>query len=223
MGTIQEIKSRITAKGNQLASDIKDSIAKISLHHSQPTTISQSMDVPSRPWMLTGGICVAAGIIGSMISDSKFPYLLGTLGLVSLGVGFAKKNSPNSAKTTQSISNTNLEEEKAFIIEKCNKILDSKKSEWDTFMESIKIEIQDLIKTSEIPDEKKEEFLSLTYYPETLSLSTLPLIDKFDTINANLDITNQIMSKKSDFANEVAINIIQTTNLQVQIFSKITL
>ena len=119
------------------------------------------------------------------------------------------------------LSNINLEEEKAFIVNKCNEILDSKKSEWDSFMESIKIEIQDLIKTSNISEEKKEEYLSHTYYPETLSLSTLSLIDKFDTIENGSNVEPQIMSKKYDFANEVALIIIQTANKQVEIYNKI--
>ena len=125
--------------------------------------------------------------------------------------------------SNNAISNFNIEEEKAFIIDKCNNILDSKKSEWDSFMESTKIEIQDLIKTSNISDEKKEEYLSHTYYPETLSLSTLSLIDKFDTIRSSSNVENQIMSKKCDFANEVALIMVQTANRQSEIYNRIIL
>ena len=204
-----------------MATDVKNAITGIALHGSFQSDVPISKDVPSRPWMLTGYTCIAAGVIGAISSDSKWPYLIGVLGLVSLGVGFSKKNQQSMSAKSNVLSNINLEEEKAFIVDKCNEILDSKKSEWDSFMESIKIEIQDLIKTSNISEEKKEEYLSHTYYPETLSLSTLSLIDKFDTIENGSNVEPQIMSKKYDFANEVALIIIQTANKQVEIYNKI--
>ena len=219
MITLQEINNRIISKGNQMATDVKNAITGIALHGSFQSDVPISKDVPSRPWMLTGYTCIAAGVIGAISSDSKWPYLIGALGLVSLGVGFSKKNQQSMSAKSNVLSNINLEEEKAFIVNKCNEILDSKKSEWDSFMESIKIEIQDLIKTSNISEEKKEEYLSHTYYPETLSLSTLSLIDKFDTIENGSNVEPQIMSKKYDFANEVALIIIQTANKQVEIYN----
>ena len=221
MITLQEINNRIISKGNQMATDVKNAITGIALHGSFQSDVPISKDVPSRPWMLSGYTCIAAGVIGAISSDSKWPYLIGALGLVSLGVGFSKKNQQSMSAKSNVLSNINLEEEKAFIVNKCNEILDSKKSEWDSFMESIKIEIQDLIKTSNISEEKKEEYLSHTYYPETLSLSTLSLIDKFDTIENGSNVEPQIMSKKYDFANEVALIIIQTANKQVEIYNKI--
>lgn len=221
MITLQEINNRIISKGNQMASDVKNAITGIALHGSFQSDVPISKDVPSRPWMLSGYTCIAAGVIGAISSDSKWPYLIGALGLVSLGVGFSKKNQQSMYAKSNVLSNINLEEDKAFIVNKCNEILDSKKSEWDSFMESTKIEIQDLIKTSNISEEKKEEYLSHTYYPETLSLSTLSLIDKFDTIENGSNLEPQIMSKKYDFANEVALIIIQTANKQVEIYNKI--
>lgn len=223
MIAIQEINNRITSKGNQMASDVKNAITSITLHGSLSSEVTNSKDVPSRPWMLTGYACVAAGVIGAISSDSKWPYIIGSLGLVSLGVGLTKKKSQSTSAANNITSNFNIEEEKAFIIDKCNKILDSKKSEWDSFMESIKIEIQNQIKESNISEEKKEDFLSLTYYPETLPLSTLSLIDKFDTIVNGSNVANQIMSKKYDFANEVAMIMVQTANKQTEIYNRIIL
>lgn len=219
--TLQEINSQILAEGNKLASVIKDDIINITLHCSGSTNVMTSKDVPSRPWMLTGSALVAAGVIGTMSTDSKWPYVIGALGLVLLGVGFSKRNLNSSSVNGRNDFKVNLDDEKAFIIEKCNKIIDSKKAEWDNFMDGIKAEIQTLIKKSSVNEEKKEEFLSLTYYPETLSLSALPLIDKFDSIENNYDGINRIMSVKSDFANVLAVNIIQTANRQVQIFNNI--
>lgn len=223
MITLQEINNRIISKGNQMASDVKNAITGITLHGSFQSDVPISKDVPSRPWMLTGYTCLAAGVIGAISSDSKWPYLIGALGLVSLGVGCSKKNQQSLPANSNAHSDFNIEEEKAFIIEKCNKILDSKKSEWDSFMESTKIEIQNLIKTSNISEEKKEEYLSHTYYPETLSLSTLSLIDKFDTIRSGSNVEPKIMSKKCDYANEVALIMVQTANKQTEIYSKIIL
>lgn len=223
MITLQEINNRIISKGNQMATDVKNAITGIALHGSFQCDVSISKDVPSRPWMLTGYTCIAAGVVGGISSDLKWPYLIGALGLVSLGVGFSKKRQRSMSATNNTISNFNIEEEKAFIIDKCNNILDSKKSEWDSFMESTKIEIQDLIKTSNISEEKKEEYLSHTYYPETLSLSTLSLIDKFDTIRSSSNVENQIMAKKCDFANEVALIMVQTANRQSEIYNRIIL
>lgn len=223
MVTLQEINNRIMSKGNQMASDVKNAITGITLHSSLQSETPTSKDVPSRPWMLTGYTCIAAGVIGTISSDSKWPYLIGALGLASLGVGISKKNQKSLSAQNNAVSNSNIEEEKAFIIDKCNKILDSKKSEWDSFMESIKIEVQNLIKASNISDDKKEEYLSFTYYPETLSLSTLSLIDKFDTISNGSNAANQILSKKCEFANEVATSISQTINKQVQVINKISL
>ena len=219
--TVQEINSQILSEGNKLASMIKDDILNITLHCSKPTNVTTSKDVPSRPWMLAGSALVAAGVIGTMSTDSKWPYLIGALGLVSLGVGFSKRNPNSSSVNRYNDLKINLDDEKAFIIEKCNKIIDSKKAEWDNFMDGIKVEIQSLIKRSSVNEEKKEEFLSLTYYPEALSMSTLPLIDKFDSISNNFDGVDRIMSAKSDFANELAKNIVQTANRQIQIFNKI--
>lgn len=223
MITLQEINNRIISKGNQMATDVKNAITGITLHGSFQSDVPISKDVPSRPWMLTGYTCLAVGVIGSLSGDSRWPYLIGALGLVSLGVGYSKKNQQSLSANSNAHSDFNIEEEKAFIIEKCNKILDSKKREWDSFMESTKIEIQDLIKASNISEEKKEDYLSLTYYPETLSLSTLSLIDKFDTITYGSNIANQIISKKYDFANEVALIISQTTNRQSEIYNNIIL
>lgn len=223
MITLQEINNRIISKGNQMATDVKNAITGIVLHSSFQSDVPISKDVPSRPWMLTGYTCLTAGVIGAISSDSKWPYFIGALGLVSLGVGYSKKNQQSLSVNSNAHLDFNLEEEKAFIIDKCNKILDSKKSEWDSFMESTKIEIQDLIKTSNISEEKKDEYLSLTYYPETLSLSTLSLIDKFDTIKSGPNIEPQIISKKCEFANEVALIMVQTANKQSEIYKRITL
>lgn len=223
MITLQEINNRIISKGNQMATDVKNAITGIALHGSFQSDVPISKDVPSRPWMLTGYTCLAAGVIGALSSDSKWPYLIGTLGLASLGVGYSKKNQQSSPANSNAYSEFNIEEEKAFIIDKCNKILDSKKSEWDSFMESTKIEIQDIIKSSNISDEKKEEYLSHTYYPEALSLSTLSLIDKFDTIKIGPNTETQIISKKCDFANEVALIMVQTAKKQSEIYSRIIL
>lgn len=214
MSTIQEINSRILAKGNQMASEAKDAIIKIALHSVQATVVQTSKDVPSRPWMLTGSACVVAGIMGAMSSDSKWPYIIGTLGLVSLGVGLSKRNRKKFSAKVHKVSNISFDEEKAFIIDKSNKVLDEIKGEWDSFMESIKKEVQDVVKQSALNDEKKEEFLSFTYYPETLFLSTLPLIDKFNTIDST-NVKAQILLKKSEFANEVSKIIIRTVNQQV--------
>lgn len=223
MITLQEINNRIISKGNKMASDVKNAITGITLHSSLQSDVPISKDVPSRPWMLTGYTCIATGVIGAISSDSKWPYLVGALGVVSLGVGFSKKNQQSSSSNNNATPNCNIEEEKAFIIDKCNKILDSTKSEWDSFMEYIKIEIQNQIKESNISEEKKEEYLSLTYYPETLPLSTLSLIDKFDTIVNGSNVANQIMSKKYDFANEVAMIMVQTANKQTEIYNRIIL
>jgi hypothetical protein len=95
MITLQEINNRIISKGNQMATDVKNAITGIALHGSFQSDVPISKDVPSRPWMLTGYTCIAAGVIGAISSDSKWPYLIGALGLVSLGVGFSKKNQQN--------------------------------------------------------------------------------------------------------------------------------
>lgn len=110
---------------------------------------------------------------------------------------------------------------KNFIIEKCNKILDETKKDWDQFMDSLKSEVQNMIKASSISEEKKDEYLSFTYYPETLSLSTLNLIDKFDTISYDSNFTSQIISEKASFANEIALSISRTINKQIEVYSKI--
>lgn len=206
-----------------MASDVKNAITGIALHGSFQSDAPISKDVPARPWMLTGYTCLAAGVIGTMSSDSKWPYLIGALGLVSLGVGYSKKKQQSLPANSNTYSDFNIEEEKAFIIDKCNKILDSTKSEWDSFMESTKNEIQDLIKASNISEEKKEEYLSHTYYPETLSLSTLSLIDKFDTIGSDSNVASQIITKKCDFANEVALIMVKTANKQSEIYNRIIL
>lgn len=69
MTTIQEINNCIIAKANQLAKETQDSICKISLHGKENPTQTSSQDVPSRPWMLTGGACIATGLIGAMSCD----------------------------------------------------------------------------------------------------------------------------------------------------------
>lgn len=223
MVTLQDINNRIISKGNQMASETRDAIIGITLHGSFSDETPISKDDPSRPWRLTGYTGIAAGVLGAIMSDSKLPYLIGTLGLVSLGVGFTKKAQQRLPTTNNAISNYKIEEEKSFIVDKCNKILDSKKKEWDFFMESSRIDIQNIIRSSNISDEIKEEYLSHTYYPEPLALSTLSLIDKFDTIGNHPNVETQIMAKKSDFANEVALIIVQTTYKQTEIYNKINL
>ncbi len=225
MITLQEINESIIVKGKQLASNTKDAIVNITIHSSTTVSEPHSQDVPSRPWMLTGTACITASIIGAMSCDSetKWPYMIGALGLISLGIGFTKRKSSNSTNDKKNYSNVNIDEEKAFIIEKSNNILDSTKKEWDSFMDSIKNDVQSIIKESNIPNEKKDEYLSLTYYPETLPLSTLSLLDKFDTINNMSDVASQLLVKKSDFANEVALKIINTANSQIKTYSKIRL
>lgn len=229
MTTIQEINNRIIAKGNQLAYETKEAINDITLPGKEVSSLKQSKDVPSRPWLFIGGICLAAGIIGvlscysenqDLSCDSKWPYYVGVgaLGLFALGFGFTKKNNYNKKSCS---SNPNIDEEKNFIIEKCNKILDKTKNDWDQFMDSLKSEVQNMIKSSSISEEKKDEYLSITYYPETLSLSTLNLIDKFDTISYGSNFTSQIISEKASFANEIALSISRTINKQIEVYSKI--
>lgn len=221
MVTIEEINNRISVKGNQLVNDVKKAINDITLHGKEiSSSLKQSKDVPSRPWLLTGGACLAAGIIGVLSCDSKWPYYVGTFGLLALGVGFTKKYNNDNNKKSYS-SNINIDEEKAFIIEKCNRILDKTKSDWDQFMDSLKGEVQSMIKSSSISEEKKDEFLSFTYYPETLSLSTLNLIDKFDTVINSSNFASQIISEKAKFANEVAFRIKETVNKQIEVYNKI--
>lgn len=220
MATIKEINNRIIVKGNQLANDAQKAISDITLHGKEISSFKQSKDVPSRPWLLTGGACLAAGIIGVLSCDSKWPYYVGTLGIVALGVGLTKKYKDNNHKKSYS-SNFNIDEEKAFIVEKCNKILDRTKNDWDQFMDSLKSEVQSMIKSSSISEEKKDEYLSFTYYPETLSLSTRNLIDKFDTVINGSDFGSQIISEKVKFANEVSLSIKGTVNKQVEVYNKI--
>ena len=222
MTTIQDINARIHAKGNQMAAAAKAEIVKIATHTTQQTNTQAAKDVPARPWLLTGGACVATSVVGTIFSDSKWPLLVGAAGLLSFGIGFTKSKQSKSSKAN-TISNATLDTEKAFIIEKCNALLDAKKAEWDSFMASIKSEVQGLINNASLPEAQKEDFLSQTYYPESLSMSTLSLIDKFDTTSNTPDFTNRMMSKKADFANEVALSIIQTTNAQIQIYSHIAL
>lgn len=169
MAAIKEINNRIFVKGNQLANDVQKAINDITLHGKEISSLKQSKDVPSRPWLLSGGACLAAGIIGVLSCDSKWPYYVGTFGLLALGVGFTKKYKNDNNKKSYS-SNINIDEEKAFIIEKCNRILDKTKSDWDQFMDSLKGEVQSMIKSSSISEEKKDEFLSFTYYPETTTV-----------------------------------------------------
>lgn len=88
-------------------------------------------------------------------------------------------------------------------------------------MDSLKGEVQSMIKSSSISEEKKDEFLSFTYYPETLSLSTLNLIDKFDTVINSSNFASQIISEKAKFANEVAFSIKETVNKQIEVYNKI--
>lgn len=137
-------------------------------------------------------------------------------------MGYTKRN-PEKNDIKSNASNLNIDEEKAFVVEKCNRILDSTKIEWDKLMDSVKIEVQNILKTSSISEEKKDEYLSLTYYPETLSLSTLSLLDKFDTINLSSNITSQILSKKAEFANEISLSIINSANTQTQTYNNILL
>lgn len=220
MTTIQEINNRIITKGNQLANDTKKVINDITLREKEISSIKQSKDVPSRPWVLTGGVCLATSIIGMISCDSKWPYYIGTLGLVTLGVGVTKRYTENNKSYS---SNINIDEEKAFIIEKCNDILDKTKNDWDQFMGSLKSEVQNIIKSSSISEEKKDEYLSFTYYPETLSLSTLNLIDKFDTIFNSSNFATQIILEKTKFANDIALSIMRTVNKQTEIYNKITI
>lgn len=222
MTTIQEINNRINAKGNQLANGAKKAIYDITLHGKESVSSKPSKDVPSRPWFLVGGIGLATGIIGAMLCDSKWPYCVGTLGLVAFGVGFTKRNTDNNNTKSYS-SNLNIDEEKAFIVEKCNKILDQTKNDWDEFMDSLKSEVQCLIKSSSISEDKKEEYLSFTYYPETLSLSTLSLIDKFDTIFSGSNFVSEIISEKAKFADEIALSISRTIHKQIEVYNKITI
>ncbi len=221
MRTIQEINDRIISEGNRMASEVKDAITKITLNVSPQCRASISKDVPSRPWMLTGYTCIAIGVIATISNNTAWSYIIGAFGIVSLLIGFYKKKQQKFVCYKKEVSDFNIDNEKAFIIDKCNKILDYKKSEWDAFMESTKTDVQNIIKATTISDEKKDEFLSLTYYPETFSLSTLSLIDKFDTIGNDFDVVNQILIKNGDFANEVALTIIQTANKQVQIYNRI--
>lgn len=220
MANIKEINNRIFIKGNQLANDVQKAINDITLHGKEISSLKQSKDVPSRPWLLSGGTCLAVGIIGVLSCDSKWPYYVGTLGLFALSVGFTKRYKNDNNKKSCS-SNINIDEEKAFIIEKCNRILDKTKSDWDQFMDSLKDEVQNMIKSSSISEEKKDELLSFTYYPETLSLSTLNLIDKFDTVINGSNIVSQINSEKAKFANEVALSIKGTVNKQIEVYNKI--
>lgn len=228
MITLQEINNCIIAKGNQLANDAQKAISDITLNGKEITSLKQSKDVPSRPWLLTGGACLVIGIGGVLSSYSKngnlscdkWPYYVGALGLLALGVGLKKiyKNDNNEKSYS---SNLNIDDEKAFIIEKCNKILDKTKNDWDKFMDSLKSDVQSMIKSSSILEERKDEFLSLTYYPETLSLSTLNLIDKFDTVISDSNFASQIMLEKAKFANEVALSIKEAVNKQIDIYNKI--
>lgn len=232
MVTIEEINNRISVNGNQLANDVEKAINDIALHGKEiSSSLKQSKDVPSRPWLLTGGACLVTGIIGvlscyskngNLSCDSKWPYYVGTFGLLALGVGFTKKYKNDNDKNNYS-SNINIDEEKAFIIEKCDKILDKTKSDWDQFMDLLKSEVQTMIKSSSISEEKKDGFLSFTYYPETLSLSTRSLIDKFDNITCDLNFASQIISEKAKFANEVALSIKETVNKQIEVYNKIVI
>lgn len=228
MITLQEINNRIIAKGNQLANNAQKAISDITLNGKEISSLKQSKDVPSRPWLLTGGACIVIGIGGVLscyskngnLSCDKWPYYVGVLGFLALGVGLKKiyKNDNNEKSYS---SNLNIDDEKAFIIEKCNKILDKTKNDWDKFMDSLKSDVQSMIKSSSILEERKDEFLSLTYYPETLSLSTLNLIDKFDTVISDSNFASQIMSEKAKFANEVALSIKETVNKQIDVYNKI--
>lgn len=220
MNSMQELIDRIIAKSNQMALDAKETICGIPIHVKETTVTTSPKDVPSRPWMITGCACLATSVIGAMSCESKWPYFLGALGLASLGIGYTKINPAVASAKGSSLVYQNINDEKAFIIEKCNKILDKKKNEWDTFMDAIKEDVQTIIKQSPLSEDKKEEFLSYTYYPESLSLSTLSLIDKLDAIN-DTSFTSQILAKKSEFADEVAASIVNTSNLQIQMYNKI--
>lgn len=220
MTTIQEINNRIITKGNQLANDTKKAINDVTLHEKEISPLKQSKDVPSRPWLLTGGTCLAIGVIGIIANDSKWLYYVGTLGVIALSVGITKKYAEKNKINSYS-SNINIDEEKAFIVEQCNKVLDKTKKDWDNFMDLLKSEIQNMIRYSSISEEKKEEYLSFTYYPETLSLSTLNLIDKFETIFNDSEFASQIIREKAKFANEIALDISRAVKKQTEIYNKI--
>lgn len=223
MATLQDINTRIIARSNQLADQIKHAIAQISTPGVEKHISAPSKDVPSRPWMITGTTSLIVAGIGAMASDSKWPYLVGGLGVVLLGVGFFKRQQIAPTQEKKAISHIDIDEQKAFIIEKCNKLLDATKADWDGFMDTIKEEVQQLIQTSSIAEERKEEFLSFTYYPETLSLSALSLIDKLDAIHTNADFGTQIATIKTVFANEIASSIIKTANAQTNVYNNIKL
>lgn len=223
MKTIEEFNARILNKGNQLASDVCKSIKAISLNVPQLRAGNRpSEDDLSRPWKLSGAALLAVGTIGAIASGSKWTYFIGALGLASLYVGITKNNS-NQTQREHAYSNVNYDEEKAFIIDKVNTILDATKKEWDQFMDSVKNDLQTTIKTSTLSEEKKEEYLSYSYYPETLPLSTLGLIDKLDSITDSIGFTSQVLDKKEEFAKEVALCIINTASAQIKSYNKINL
>ena len=125
-----------------------------------------------------------------------------------------KRNNPNTIDYDFILSCT---------IEKCNKQLDLAKKEWDNMMDNCKTDIQAFIQSSNISEDKKNEYMSYTYYPETLDISTLELIDTFDNIAHDKNFSNTFSKAKDSFAEKVAESVIKTVDKQINEYANINI
>lgn len=217
MTSIQEINNKIKTEGYKIAENLKQAIKKTDCPLDHTTKTSHSKDVPSRPWLLTGVLGATIGIIGALSNNDKWPYIVGSLGIASIAVGISKQN------RGQDKNIVDYDSIKSTTIEKCNIQLDITKKEWDCIMNYCKENIQFIIKSSEISEDKKNEYMSYTYYPETLDISTLELIDTFDHIAHDENFRYSFSNAKDLFAEKAAESVMQTVNKQISEYANINI
>jgi hypothetical protein len=79
------------------------------------------------------------------------------------------------------------------------------------------------IQSSNISEDKKNEYMSYTYYPETLDISTLELIDTFDNIAHDKNFSNTFSKAKDSFAEKVAESVIKKVDKQINEYANINI
>ena len=210
-----------------LKEEVSKKFKKVLLQNiSTPTNMStvrpqsyRHVSNPERPWMLTGGVALAIGVVGIFSSGGTWSYILSAAGVGSLLYGQSKKKRPENSNSNPTANSTIATSElKSYeIAEKVIEISKSVEAKWRAKVEECKSSVQQAIQASSASEEDKDSLLSQTYTTERVSLD-------FDTVVARLEssVVTSYLGILSEYGIYVNRCIDKAVNEQITIYNNIS-
>ncbi|MBD5185183.1 MAG: hypothetical protein HDS92_01100 [Bacteroidales bacterium] len=172
---------------------------------------------PERPWMVAGGVALAAGIVGAVFSDdTSWPYILGAAGVASIVYGQSKKKTPEGPDTTA--TGHSAHGPKSYeIAEKVIEISKMVERKWRDEVENCKGMVQRTIEASPLSAEAKDSLLGETYTTERVSIDFGAIIARLNSQPAT-----SFPLILSEFERIVTSSIDKAAAEQIAIYKKIS-